>query len=282
MPIRAAAVGRSWSARSAVELRWALAYAACLGFDGRHLDDAGTLVVPPSFCVCLEWLVAGDPIRHAILGNSETERLRSVHALQDSVFHAPLLAGTAVDVVATVVAVAAVSAGTLVEIDIVTAERDGGRMLVSTRFAVIFRDVACDGEARIASDHPPLPPPAGTSAAATTETAIAVPRGLPHVYSECARIWNPIHTERRVALAAGLPDIILHGTATWALAARKLSARRGPDSRLRRLAARFRAPVVPGSIVHLRSGEDAPGTDRFVLANGDGRPALGDGIAVFD
>ena len=27
------------------------------------------------------------------------------------------------------------------------------------------------------------------------------------MYTECARIWNPIHTDRAVALAAGLPDI---------------------------------------------------------------------------
>jgi len=36
------------------------------------------------------------------------------------------------------------------------------------------------------------------------------------VYTECARIWNPIHTDVDYARAAGLPDIILHGTATLA------------------------------------------------------------------
>ena len=38
-----------------------------------------------------------------------------------------------------------------------------------------------------------------------------------HVYTECARIWNPIHTDPEYARAAGLPGIILHGTATLAL-----------------------------------------------------------------
>src|SRR4029077_6419959 len=49
-------------------------------------------------------------------------------------------------------------------------------------------------------------------------TEVAISPTLAHVYTECARIWNPIHTDRAVARAAGLPDIILHGTATLALA----------------------------------------------------------------
>ena len=46
-----------------------------------------------------------------------------------------------------------------------------------------------------------------------------------HVYTECARIWNPIHTDVAYARAAGLPDIILHGTATLALSISKVSRR---------------------------------------------------------
>ena len=42
---------------------------------------------------------------------------------------------------------------------------------------------------------------------------VEVPYHLGHVYTECARIWNPIHTDLAVARAAGLPGPILHGTA---------------------------------------------------------------------
>ena len=55
------------------------------------------------------------------------------------------------------------------------------------------------------------------------------------------------------ATAAGLPDIILHGTATWALAGRELVARcadRDP-TRLRRLRGCFRAMVIPGTAIEL-------------------------------
>jgi len=37
-----------------------------------------------------------------------------------------------------------------------------------------------------------------------------------HVYSECARIFNPIHTSRRIAEAAGLGHVLLHGTCVLA------------------------------------------------------------------
>ena len=45
---------------------------------------------------------------------------------------------------------------------------------------------------------------------------IPVDGGAAHTYTECARIWNPIHTDLAVALAADLPGLILHGTATLA------------------------------------------------------------------
>ena len=74
---------------------------------------------------------------------------------------------------------------------------------------------------------------------------------MPHVYTECARIWNPIHTERDVALRAGLPDIILHGTATWALAGREVlrAYGDGDPARLKRLHGRFTAMVIPGTSI---------------------------------
>lgn len=47
-------------------------------------------------------------------------------------------------------------------------------------------------------------------------------RDHPCRYSEAARIWNPIHTDRGAALAAGLPEPILHGTATLGKAVQRI------------------------------------------------------------
>jgi len=63
--------------------------------------------------------------------------------------------------------------------------------------------------------------------------------------------------ERQVVLQAGLPDIILYGTATWALAAGHLIQRfaRSVLTRLRRFVGRFTAVVMPGTTITLEYGE---------------------------
>jgi acyl dehydratase len=105
---------------------------------------------------------------------------------------------------------------------------------------------------------------------------------MPHVYTECASIWNPIHTERAVALAAGLPDIILHGTATWALAGREILRVYGGDDprRLRRLCGRFRAMVLPGTEITVEHAAARDGAVHFVVHNHRGEPAIDQGYAV--
>ena len=123
------------------------------------------------------------------------------------------------------------------------------------------------------------------AAGADEVASIAIQLEMPHVYSECARIWNPIHTERAVARAAGLPDVILHGTATWALAAREIVARYagGDPTRLRRLFGRFRAMVFPGTSIALRHRADplSGGGARiaFSVRNSAGEEAIAGGRA---
>src|SRR6185295_14411140 len=64
-----------------------------------------------------------------------------------------------------------------------------------------------------------------------------------HVYTECARIWNPIHTDPEYARAAGLPGIILHGTATLALSVSRLT------KAAKRVRCRFAGMVLmPGTL----------------------------------
>jgi acyl dehydratase len=127
--------------------------------------------------------------------------------------------------------------------------------------------------------------PAWPAAADSPEqrSTIETQRESAHVYTQCSAIWNPIHAEWRAARAAGLPGIILHGTAIWAMAGRELIRLYGQDepARLRRLRARFSAMVMPGEALTLRS---RPSPDRqcvhFVLTNAEGR-SVADGFAGF-
>jgi acyl dehydratase len=282
MPVRSDAVGHRTEAVVDVDARWLLAYAAGLGFDpDLCLDDArdGGVVVPPTFCSGLEWVLAGDPARAEILGLTQQERIRGVHAAQDTTFHRPFRAGSKVRVTSEIRYMRRTRAGTMILARIDTADAASGMLLTETWMTSIIRAVDCDAaEAGCAPPHLDTRPPPPDASAARAE--VRTDRGLPHIYSECARIWNPIHTERAVALAAGLPDIILHGSATWALAGREVvRARAGGDvRRLRRLAGRFRAPVMAGGLVAVLHTQAQDGSVAFTVETDGGGLAMIDGL----
>lgn len=282
--IRSAAVGTvSAPSRLEVTTRLTQAYAAGLG-DGnaRYLDDAaGAVVAPPAYCVSFEWPVFLGLTSMEPLGADRAVRLRGVHALQDSIFHRAVRPGDVVVTTGTIVEVRATRAGAwgLVRLD--TVEERSGDRVVTSYYGSIYRGVAVDGaDARI--DTPPAFS-GGAPLPFTEKVEIPIRREAAHVYTECARIWNPIHTERRVALEAGLPDILHNGTATWAHAARQIVDRfaGGDPLRLRRLCGQFRAQVVPGTTIVFEAGRAGERVE-FAVRNERGEPAIGGGRAILD
>jgi acyl dehydratase len=74
------------------------------------------------------------------------------------------------------------------------------------------------------------------------------------VYTECARIFNPIHTDAAYARAAGLPDIILHGTATLAFSVSKIRDALRPP--VRRIRCRFAGMVTMPNTLTVSASRD--------------------------
>jgi len=142
-----------------------------------------------------------------------------------------------------------------------------------------MRGVAVAGGVRWSETMPALPPVQDASPD-TFAVDLPVSAGLAHVYTECARIWNPIHTDRKVALAAGLPDIILHGTATLALAVSALVRHRlGNDPlRVKRVACRFAAMVPMPTVLSLRVTRRSPAGLWFQVLARTGDLAIRDGF----
>ena len=284
MPVQWSALGYVERVDVRISARWCLAFAASLGFDGAEfMDDArpGGPAVPPCFCVGPEWILAGGEGRIAALGVTAQERRRAVHALQDSTFHRPFQVDRDATVTARIDEIRQTSAGAYVVTVLETTDAHTGERIVTSRSAVIFRGVAVEGGAPSAPS--PTEPP--RQDAFTRRWSIATSATLPHIYSECARIWNPIHTERAFAKSAGLPDIILHGTATWGLAMRQIIGAGGSPSRiraLRRFSGRFRAAVTPGSSIIVQAATDpAHGSCDFNVLTDTGDVALSHGLAVF-
>ena len=200
--------------------RRALAHGLCRRRSGETAPDyldttrAGGLLAHPLFPVCYEWPLAVD-LRSKTL--TDEIALRGVHATHDLTIHRRPRAGDRLSTTAAITSVEPRTPGAYVVTRFETLDADG-RPVTSTDYGSLYLGVECERGSTRPSPRPSPQRGDGEVASPDWTTDIAIPANLAHVYTECARIWNPIHTDRAVALAAGLPDIILHGTATLALA----------------------------------------------------------------
>jgi acyl dehydratase len=290
MPLSSATVGTSAEpVVHEIDARWMMAYAAGLGdtlpcyLDTLRLEG---IVAHPLFPVCFEW-----PALLAMRGHTANslltadEGLRSVHATHDLVIHRTARPGDRLTTRATIVGVEQRKPGAyqVTRLDTVDAN---GAPVCTTWQGGLYRGVAVAGPDRPATDAPTPPGPVDASTSARAEVTVPISALAAHVYTECARIWNPIHTDTAVAARAGLPGLILHGTATLALAVSqivRIEANNEPEW-VRRVAGRFNAMVLmPSQItVHVLSREVTPEGDviRFDVRNAEGAPAVGDGLVV--
>lgn len=289
MPFPASAVGLELTPLPrAITTRDILAYAAGLGAsEPVFLDDASPNGVDalPFQCVSLEWPVLLSSRAHMAGRLVEAEARRGVHAIQDSQFHRPMRAGDDLETSGQLVLARAIKAGVFTTHKLITRDRKSGEPVTTSWTSSIYRGVALDGPETVIDEPSEAPAPMSqTLDDAAMMRTIQIAREAPHVYTECADIWNPIHTERAVALAAGLPDIILHGTATWALAGLEiLRAYAGSDvSRLKRFSGRFVGMVIPGETIRVRHTRDRakPDVIRFDVLTQSGAAAIDQGFAV--
>ncbi|OAI51475.1 hypothetical protein AYO46_01415 [Betaproteobacteria bacterium SCGC AG-212-J23] len=191
--------------RQPIDKRWLMAYNAALGEVGEEAH--------PLFPVCYEW-----PATNALRVATGLQELnaRLVHAQHDLVLHRKVVPGEILGVSARVVAATQRGPGAFVVFELIA--KAGNETVSTTRYGMLYRGVTLEGGDRGSVDDPPKHdrelPTAGNFPVAATAG---------HVYTECARIWNPIHTDPEYARAAGLPGIILHGTATLALSVSQLT-----------------------------------------------------------
>lgn len=283
MPLSARLAGTTTAPQHHVaDARWLMAYAAGLGDTAaRYFDTTRTLATQPLFPVCLEW----DSILALRFGPgtasmTAAEQARAVHADHDLHWFRAVEPGETLSTTATAVAVEQRSPGAylLKRLDTVDAQ---GRPVCRTWQGTLYLGVAVEGTAPPVDTAPAWPAPVPDEGLACHVLPIAA--NAAHVYTECARIWNPIHTDRAHALAAGLPDVILHGTATLALAVSRLvdSELDGDPARVRRIGGRFGGMVPMPSLLELRLEHHSPGLLRFRVINAEGRDAVRRGFLEY-
>ena len=232
-----------------IDSRWLMAYSAALGeTDPRYFDTAAAdgVLAHPLFAVCYEWPVS-QPIRHIPALREHFPRL--VHAEHDLVIHRAPRRGDRLKTRVRIGSAQSRRPGAYVVFRFETGVASGAPV-TTTDFGVLYRGVALERPGRTADAA--LPVLAVHEEALKPLGQIEVPANAAHVYTECARIWNPIHTEIAHARAAGLPGIILHGTATLALSVtRALAALQRDPARVCRVQCRFTGMVRMPSTLEL-------------------------------
>jgi acyl dehydratase len=243
MKIPADIVGREITPdRQEVDLRWLMAYSAGLG--ERHFPH-------PLFPVCYEWPATRQLRERAGLAPIDA---RLVHAQHDLLLYRMPRAGDILSVSGKVVAALQRRPGVLVVYRFTTLDSDG-EPVSTTDFSALYRDVRLEGSDRKVAE---VSDPPALTANLNPVGDIAVADTAAHVYTECARIWNPIHTDVAYAKAAGLPDIILHGTATLAYSVSRVMSVFHLQT-IRRVRCRFAGMVTMPSTLHVhasRAGEE--------------------------
>lgn len=285
----------------AVSPRALMCYAASLGAsDDIYLNDLrpGRLMGLPPFTVVPEWrVVNGAPYRN-LLGLDDAVMWRCIHVQQDSRFLRPFRAGMTLETRGIVECLKQTRLGVYVAVRLQTSEppavipldaaaTTAGQLVAESWFCGIFLNTRLDGRDTILNPAPALPSfPANPAPA--SHTMLRVDSTLPHLYTAATDIWNPIHTERHAAQAAGLEDILLHGTCTWASAGLTLIRLHGggDPSSLQRLGARMAAKVEVGAELFLQcaaaiSLPNGNTTIPFQAIDQRGEIVLADGVAEF-
>ncbi len=282
MPLSSSIVGKSVPPLSSeIDARWMMAYAAALGdalpcyFDTRRPEG---IVAHPMFPVCFEW-PASTALREVMRAGSLTagELVRGVHATHDALIHRSVRPGDRLSTTPTIVMVERRKPGAYMVTRLDTVDASG-KPVGSTWYGTILRGVEVTGDDRRVGEIPQRP--RSLDGGSFTEVVVPVSAGAAHVYTECARIWNPIHTDAAVAAAAGLPDIILHGTATLALAVSQVVRQEAGDDprRVARIAGRMGAMVMLPSELRVQIGPREANRVHFAVLNGRGEFAIRDGI----
>jgi acyl dehydratase len=283
MKISTAILGTTVGPRiHSIDARWLMAYAAALGETApEYLDTtrAGGLLAHPLFPVCYEWPLAVD-LRAKTL--TDEVALRGVHATHDLTIHRRPRVGDRLSTTAAITSIEPRAPGAYVVTRFETLDADG-RRVTTTDYGSLYLGVECESGSIRPSPRPSPQRAEGDAAPPDWLADLLIPANLAHVYTECARIWNPIHTDRAVALGAGLPDIILHGTATLALAVSEALRREseGAAAVVTRIRCRFAGMVRLPSRLRVEGWKRAkPGAGRalaFQALGADGRPVVRDG-----
>lgn len=265
-----------------LDSRFTMAYAAGVNDSNpAYFDDLrpGGLCVHPGIVFSLQWASRFRP--------DQKPNLRAapygVHASTDLLIHRPFRAGEAVTTQGRVVQKRQIRPG-VYNVEHYRMTASDGELVADLYYNGITRGATLDGPDVVVAEEPAWPRFGKVTGEPLWRTEIPIPLHAGQQYTECARIYNPIHTEPSIAKAAGLPDMILHGSATKAMSLSAVvdACFDGDATRITRLCGQLRGMVLMDSAITVEglAEEVAAGEKRilFRTLNAEGLPAIHNGI----
>lgn len=259
---------RSGEVRHSYTIRDTILYALGLGLGSDPMDEQQLRYVYEKDLVILPTMAAvlaspGSWMRErAELG---INFLKLVHGEQGVVIHQPLpVAGAVVgESRVTRIVDKGEGKGAVMHVEKTLKDADGGALLATAEQVLFLRgDGGFSGGSGGDEPAPATPGVPETSPEVTIEMPTRAEAAL--VYRLSGDL-NPLHAEPAVAAKAGFERPILHGLATWGMAARAVV--QGfcgqQPSRLRGLRARLTSPVYPGETLVFEGWLRAPGEVAF-------------------
>jgi len=269
-----------------LDARTVMAFASSINEDNTaYFDDTRPdgLNVHPAIAFSLQWKSRFKPD----ITVNERALPFGVHAYTDLKLFQPFRQGQAITTQGQLIGRRKIAPG-VYNIDRYTMTDSSGNVIAQLDYNGITRGATLDAEDYLIADedHPPIRE--SSSLTELWRKQIDIPLCAAQQYTECASIYNPIHTEKSVALAAGLPDIILHGSATKAIALTEIINQcfDGDSTRIKRLCGQLRAMVFMNTqiVVLCRSIIDEGNlrTVFYEVINQDNDLAIAKGVVVGD
>ncbi|MEY2447878.1 MAG: hypothetical protein QOH79_1354 [Acidimicrobiaceae bacterium] len=224
-----------------IDANRAKAYAAATNDDNPAYESGK--YAPPVFGVVTAWsqilLASADVIPPEAM-------MFIVHGEQDMHFHQPLVPGTKLTTTAETFAYRVGGSGTRLVVKADSADDHGEPVL--TQYVTIFIRGMSDGESG-GPDKPEHDFPEDARSRPVDTFTIHVDDDQTFRYRDASGDEMPIHLDEAFAKSVGLPGIIAHGLCTMAMCSQAVvkTVADGDPARLKRLAVRFAANVLPGN-----------------------------------
>ena len=273
---------RSIAKTTLISTRHAMAYAAGINdANPAYFDDLAPdgVKVHPGIVFALQWPSRFRPDQKP----NPRAAPYGVHASTDLRIHRPFRTGEAITTQGMVIQKRQIGPG-VYNVDRYRMTASSGELVAELYYNGITRGATLAGPSAIIDAEPAWPTLAAGGETVLWREELPIALHAAQQYTECARIYNPIHTEPSVAKAAGLPAIILHGSATKAISLSAVINRcfDGEPTRITRLCGQLRAMVLMNTTITVESmAEEVVDGEKRVLfrtMTEDGQRAVSNGI----